>query len=135
MCGVGGVVAVDTNVLVRLLTGDPPAQYQASRKLFSSEHIFVPDSVVLETEWVLRAAYDLEPATVCAALRGVFGLENVTVANGEAVSQALDWHEAGLDFADALHLAFSKGHEVLKTFDAGFIKRARSLGACRVEKP
>lgn len=134
-CGLGGVVAIDTNVLVRLLTGDHAAQYQASRRLFSSEDIFIPDSVVLETEWVLRAAYDLEPATVCEALRGVFGLENVTVANGEAVSQALDWYEDGLDFADALHLVLSKGQAVLKTFDTRFIKRARSLGACRVEKP
>lgn len=131
----GGVVAVDTNVLVRLLTGDHPAQYQASRKLFSSESIFVPDSVVLETEWVLRAAYDLEPSAVCMALRKVFGLENVNVGNPEAVSRALDWHEVGLDFADALHLSLSSGHEVLKTFDTGFIKRARALGMGCVEKP
>ncbi len=129
------MVAVDTNVLVRLLTGDHPAQYRASRKLFSSTEIFVPDSVVLETEWVLRAAYDLDPRTVCEALRGVFGLQNVTVANGEAVSRALDWHEAGLDFADALHLALSKEHDVLKTFDAGFIRHARALDAGRVERP
>ncbi|HSM28698.1 MAG TPA: type II toxin-antitoxin system VapC family toxin [Thioalkalivibrio sp.] len=129
------MVAVDTNVLVRLLTGDHPAQYHASRKLFSSENVFVPDSVVLEAEWVLRAAYDLEPSAVCIALRSVFGLENVNVGNPDAVSRALDWHEAGLDFADALHLALSNGQEVLKTFDAGFIKRARALGAGRVEKP
>jgi predicted nucleic-acid-binding protein len=135
MCGAAGVVAVDTNVLVRLLTDDHPAQYRASRKLFSVEEIFIPDSVVLETERILRAAYDLEAVTVCEALRGVFGLENVTVANGEAVSQALDWYERGLDFADALHLALSKGHHALKTFDADFIKRARSLDACSVEKP
>jgi predicted nucleic acid-binding protein len=129
------VVAVDTNVLVRLLTGDHPGQYKASRKLFSSEEIFVPDTVVLETAWVLRAAYELEPGTICEALRRVFGLQNVTLANGEAISQALDWHEAGLDFADAFHLALSKGHDVLKTFDTDFIKRARSLGTCRVEMP
>ena len=129
------MVAVDTNVLVRLLTGDHPAQYRASRKLFAVEQVFIPDTVVLETAWVLRAAYDLEPATVCEALRRVFGLPNVSLANADAVARALDWHEDGLDFADAFHLALSSGHDVLKTFDAGFISAARSLGPCRVEKP
>lgn len=129
------MVAVDTNVLVRLLTGDHPAQYRASRKLFAAEQVFIPDTVILETAWVLRAAYELEVATVCEALRRVFGLPNVSLANGEAVARALDWHETGLDFADAFHLALSAGHDAFKTFDAGFIRAARSLGNCRVEKP
>lgn len=129
------MVAVDTNVLVRLLTGDHAAQHKASRKLFASEDIFIPDTVILETAWALRAAYELQPSTICEALRRVFGLKNVALANGEAVAKALEWHEAGLDFADALHLALSKEHDVLKTFDTGFIKRARSLGLGGVEKP
>ena len=129
------MIAIDTNVLVRLLTGDHPAQYQASLKLFSSEQIFIPDTVVLEAEWVLRAAYELEPAEVCESFRRLFGLENVTLANGQLIAQALAWHEQGLDFADALHLALCQEHEALKTFDADFIKRAKKLCACRVEKP
>jgi predicted nucleic acid-binding protein len=135
MHGGNGVIAIDTNVLVRLLTGDNPAQYKASHKLFASEQIFIPDTVILETAWVLRAAYELEPATICAALRGVFGLDNVTLTNGQLVAQAIAWHEAGLDFADAFHLAASQGHESLRTFDADFIKRANGMGECRVEKP
>jgi predicted nucleic-acid-binding protein len=127
--------SVDTNVLVRLLTGDNVAQYKASQALFGSEDIFIPDTVILETEWVLRAAYDLKPEAVCDALRKVFGLPNVTLANGQMVAQAIDWHESGLDFADAFHLALSQNHGSLKTFDADFIKRAKTLGNCRVEKP
>ena len=127
--------SVDTNVLVRLLTGDNAAQCKASQALFSSEHIFIPDTVILETEWVLRAAYDLKPATICDALRQVFGLPNVTLANGQLVAQAINWHESGFDFADAFHLALSQHHESLKTFDADFIKRSKALGKCRVEKP
>ncbi len=94
-----------------------------------------PDSVILETEWVLRAAYELDAETVCAAFRRVFGLSNVSLASAQRVAQALAWHEAGLDFADAFQLALSQGHPTLKTFDGQFIKRAKSLGACRVEKP
>lgn len=129
------MIAIDTNVLVRLLTGDSPSQYKASDKLFSTEEIFIPDTVVLETEWVLRAAYDLNVTVICDALRRVFGLTNVHLANAQKVARAIAWHEAGLDFADAFHLALSQDCEALKTFDADFIKRSKSLSECRVEKP
>lgn len=129
------MIAIDTNVLVRLLTGGNATQYKTSRKLFSSQQIFIPDTVILETAWVLRAAYDLEPAEVCNAFRRVFGLGNVALSNGRLVAQAITWHEAGVDFADAFHLALSQEHESLKTFDHDFIKRAKTLSECRVEKP
>lgn len=129
------MVAIDTNVLVRLLTGDNPSQFDACVKLFSTTQIFIPDTVVLETEWVLRAAYELEPAAICAAFRKVFGLANVFVRDRQLHAQAIAWHEQGLDFADALHLAMSQDHQSLKTFDARFIRRAQALGKCRVEQP
>lgn len=129
------MVAVDTNVLVRLLTVDQPAQYKASHALFAREAIFIPDTVILETEWVLRAAYELPPAAICAAFRGVFGLANVTLGNAPMLAKVIDWHEAGLDFADAFHLALSQGQDAIKTFDVNFIKRGKSLSECRVEKP
>jgi predicted nucleic-acid-binding protein len=129
------VVAIDTNILVRLLVGDDAAQHKASLRLFSTAQIHIPDTVILETEWVLRAAYDLKPADICSAFRALFGLENVALANGALIALAITWHEAGLDFAGALHLALSQEHASLKTFDADFIKRARSLSDCRVEKP
>lgn len=129
------MIAIDTNVLVRLLIGDNTAQYKACLNLFSKEEIFIPDSVVLESEWVLRAAYDLEPAEVCNSFKKVFGLANVSLANGPLVAQAISWHEAGLDFADAFHLAQSQGQDSLKTFDGEFIKRAKTLTEFRVEKP
>lgn len=129
------MVAVDTNVLVRLLTGDQPAQYKASRALFATETIFIPDTVILETEWVLRAAYELPPAAICTAFRGVFGLANVSLGNAPMLAKVIDWHEAGLDFADAFHLALSQDQGAIKTFDANFIKRGKALSECRVEKP
>src|SRR5436190_8053198 len=116
--GGSGVAAIDTNVLVRFLTADDAAQYKASARLFASEPVFIADSVVLETEWVLRAAYGLKPAEVCGALRQVFGLENVALADGRLMAQILTWHEHGLDFADAFHLALSQHQDELKTFDA-----------------
>lgn len=130
-----GVLAVDTNVIVRLLTKDDEKQYQAAYKLFSSESLFIADTVVLEVEWVLRFAYDFEPTQVCAALRKLCGLKNVHVSDAKTIAQAIDWHETGLDFADALHLALSQKAQGLKTFDQQFIKRAKNLSSCTVGKP
>jgi predicted nucleic-acid-binding protein len=129
------VIAIDTNVLVRLLTADDPAQYKASSRLFATEQIFIPDTVVLETEWVLRDAYELEPAEIRATLRAVMGLPNVTLVNARRAALALDWTEQGLDFADAFHLVSSQEQEALKTYDKAFIKYAKGLSECRVERP
>ncbi|MCP5410517.1 MAG: PIN domain-containing protein, partial [Chromatiaceae bacterium] len=52
------MIGVDTNVLVRLLTRDDEAQFRKALKLFQQEEIFIPKTVFLETEWVLRYAYD-----------------------------------------------------------------------------
>ena len=129
------MIAIDTNVLVRLLVSDNPLQSKASQKVFASEDIFIPDTVLLETEWVLRAAFGLGRAEICAALRRVCGLRNVAVSDGPLVAQVIDWHEAGFDFADAFHLALSKGHDTFKTFDASFIKQARKHTDRRVDRP
>ena len=129
------MIAIDTNVLVRLLVSDDAVQSKASQKLFASDDIFIPDTVLLETEWVLRAAFDLSPADICTALRRICGLHNVTVSDGQLIAQVIDWHEAGFDFADAFHLALSKEQDSLKTFDASFIKNAKKHTDRRVERP
>ena len=129
------MTAIDTNVLVRLLVADNPAQGMASQKLFASETVFIPDTVLLETEWVLRAAFDLSTADVCTAFRRVCGLKNVTLNDGRLFAQVIDWHEAGLDFADAFHLATSAGQDAFKTFDSDFIKKAKRHTDRCVERP
>ena len=47
------MVAVDTNIVVRLLTQDDELQYQKSLEIFQTQDVFIPDTVILETEWVL----------------------------------------------------------------------------------
>ncbi|MGH8474269.1 MAG: type II toxin-antitoxin system VapC family toxin [Methylococcales bacterium] len=129
------MVAIDTNIIVRLLTRDDIEQYKISRRLFETEEIFIPDTVILETEWVLRFAYEFTPKDICGSLRKLFGLSNVCLSNGQLIAQTLDWHENGLDFADAFHLSLSQQQSTLKTFDENFIKRSKKLSKCRVEKP
>lgn len=129
------MIAIDTNIIVRLLTKDDAKQYTASLQLFETEKIYIHDTVILETEWVLRFAYDFKPIQICSAFRKLFGLPTITLSNPFLIAQALDWHEKGLDFADAFHLALSQNLPFLKTFDEKFIKAAKNLSACKVQKP
>jgi hypothetical protein len=69
------------------------------------------------------------------ALRRVFGLRQIRVADPSRIDQALQWYEEGLDFGDALHLASSQKAERFVTFDRKFVSRSSGLGAVRVDKP
>lgn len=129
------MVAVDTNIIVRLLTQDDELQYRKSLEIFQKLNIFIPDTVVLETEWVLRFAYKFKAVEICTALRKLFGLPNVHLSNTSVVFQALQWHESGLDFADAFHLAQSQNHTEFYTFDDKFVKKAKGITTCEVKLP
>ncbi len=71
------MLAVDTNLVVRLLASDDAAQTRRAAALFSSEQIFISKTVLLEAEWVLRFSYDLPPKVILQALRNIIGLPNV----------------------------------------------------------
>lgn len=130
------MIAVDTNVVVRLLTQDDRPQYNKSFKLFQEQDIFISITVFLETEWVLRFAYHFRPNEICEAFRSLLGLPNVRSTNGNLMVQTLQWHENGLDFADALHLAQSQNCSAMYTFDAKFVNKVKGLtGCCKVQQP
>jgi predicted nucleic-acid-binding protein len=116
--------AVDTNVLVRLLTGDDAAQARRATALFRKESIYIPKTVLLETEWVLRRLYRLDHTTVVSSFRKVSGLGNVELEQPLVIAQALQWCEDGMDFADALHLASSHSASKFATFDEHMKKNA-----------
>jgi len=121
------VIAADTNVIIRLLTDDEPRQTEQSRRLFETETIFLPKTVLLEAEWVLRRLYRLDPLPVTKALDGLVSLPNVRCEDEAAVRQALDWKREGMDFADALHLASSRTTSRFATFDLSMIKSWRMI--------
>ncbi len=123
------MLAVDTNVVVRILANDDPEQSPRAVALFERERIFLTKTVLLETEWVLRFSYKLSRETVVCALRKVIGLQQVEVETIGVVAKALDWHEQGMDFADALHLASSTKAIEFATFDEKLIKLAQRLQA------
>jgi len=129
------MIAVDTNLLVRVLTGDDPAQARRAVKILESDQILIPKTVILETEWVLRYAYEIETSRIIEGLKKLLGLPNVSVEDPDTVTQAISWFEDGLDFADALHLASSKRADKFVTFDRAFSRKAQNVTALKVVKP
>ena len=118
------MIAIDTSILVRLVTRDDDAQAKRAAALFEREQIYVGKTVLLETEWVLRFSYELSRPVILNALQNSVGLPQVTVEDSPAVAEALDLFETGMDFADALHLASSREAAHFATFDERLKKRA-----------
>lgn len=118
------MIAVDTNVIVRLLTGDDAKQAKRAHALFAQKTIYLPKTVMLETEWVLRRLYGFSAHEVADALSSLIALPNAHCEDVGAVVEALGWAQKGFDFADALHLASSKVANKFATFDAKLTKLA-----------
>ncbi len=129
------MIAVDTNVIIRFLTRDNERQYKKSYSIFNVQEIFIPDTVILETEWVLRYAYNFEPEDICNAFVSLFGLKNVHLSNPSLIVQAIEWHRQGMDFSDAMHLSHCQQYEKLYTFDKKFSSEAKNLTRCSVVLP
>ena len=126
------MLAVDTNIVVRYLARDHAAQTARADKLLHNEQILLLKTVLLETEWVLRYRYGFDRQAIVISLRALAGLPAVHVEDAPAVAQALDWFAAGMEFADALHLASSGGADRFATFDRALATSARRLKAADV---
>lgn len=116
--------AIDTNVLVRALVNDNAAQSARAVALLTGHDIFIPVTVVLELEWVLRSRYAFTPKVVAQAIEKIAALGNVVVGERTAVLAAAARAAQGWDFAGALHHALSQGCEDFSTLDADLVKRA-----------
>lgn len=127
--------AIDTNVIVRFLTGDDPAQTAKARKLIEGGDIFVSTTVLLETEWVLRSGYGFAAGRLVQALRDFAGLPGVTLEDPQLAARALDWAGQGLDFADALHLARARDCTAFTSFDRKLAKAAARICDVKVVAP
>jgi predicted nucleic-acid-binding protein len=121
------MLAIDTNLIVRYLTGDQPQQSRKAKALIDSEQVFVCKTVLLETEWVLRSVFGFTPTEIAKAITDFAGLTSVTLQDATIIATALDWMAGGMDFADALHLASAQGSDAFVTFDRGLAKKAKRL--------
>jgi predicted nucleic acid-binding protein len=128
------MLAIDTNLVVRYLTGDHPEESLRARTLIDGHQVFIAITVVLETVWVLRSAYGYRPAGLARALRAFAGLPTVSVEDDTVIAAALDLAEKGMDLADALHLCKSSNCEAFATFDRKFVKAAKAAGCDSVRE-
>lgn len=128
------MIGLDANVLARFYCDDPSdsealGQREIARRIvLESPAIFVPLTVVLELEWVMRGFYDLEPESICDVIDHLLGMPHVTAERWDAIKDAVDLHRRGLDFADALHWRCSDACERFVSFDDRFVRRGNRLG-------
>lgn len=120
--------AVDTNILARFYLRDDAAQARVAAGVLLAGDVFVPKTVVLELEWVLRYVADQPENKVIECLAHLIALPGVTVEDRDEIEAALAHSRSGIDFADALHLAASSFCSELLTFgDRGYARRAKKL--------
>jgi len=112
--------AIDTNVLVRLLTRDEPKQ-AAVADAFVQQGAWVSVLALAEAMWVLVAVYDRDAVQVARAVEMLLNHQHLTLQEPEAVAAALATfrRRSALGFSDCLlvELARKAGHLPLGTFD------------------
>jgi predicted nucleic-acid-binding protein len=112
---------VDTNVLVRHLTGDPADMAtQATSYLRTETELLLTDLVVAETIYVLESFYETPRETVAAAVRSLISLASVVTVDAALLLRALEVYETGrIDFAEAYLVACaeSTGVDRIASFD------------------
>jgi len=126
------VKAVDTDVVVRFITQDDPGQSQQAAQCVA-QGVFVSESVLMETEWVLRSVARWDRKRVNDALSIFLAVESVAIARPAALAWALDRHRDGADWADMLHLIAARGHDAFVSFDRRLPKRVGSAPPVPVE--
>jgi predicted nucleic-acid-binding protein len=122
--------ALDTNVLVRYIVQDDPSQFAAAKRLVSrcvaeGRALFVPVTVVLELEWVLRSSFAFGKDDVLMTLSSLFSAAELTFESERALEFGLQlFRKRAADFADCIHvaLAVQAGEQPLWTFDKGASK-------------
>ncbi len=121
------MIAFDTNLLVRIAVNDDQQQAETAEHLLESHQVFIPRTVLLETEWVLRSIYKKSRIEILEFFSKALITTNLVLENPLEVKSAIEWYRLGADFADAMHLSMC-GESKIHTFDADFCKAARKLG-------
>ena len=124
------MASLDTNVLVRFLVRDDADQAAAATSLIRSavrkgEPLFVPVTVLLELEWVLRSAFGFDKPAVLQALFGLLGSFELAFESEGAIEMALaQYGRSAADFSDCLHVALAQqaNQSPLWTFDKAAAK-------------
>ena len=126
---------VDTNVLVRHLTGDPPSQaIKATRYLQQVDQLLLPDLILAEVAYVLESFYESPRREVADTLRAVLAFPAIQVVDAELLQRAVEIYDAHrLDFADAYLVASAERTGVAEI--ASFDRAIDRVGTVRRVEP
>ena len=122
------MIALDTNVLARVLNCDNAKQTESALSLIERNPCFVAITVMLELEWVMRSSYKLDKKTIAHSFSHLMQINNLHFEHEARLKHALKLHVEGLDFADALHHVLALGCDSFATFDKEFSRQSGSLG-------
>ena len=122
---------VDTNVLIRHLTGEPPQQArQATRYLEEADQLLLPDLILAEVAYVLESFYEVARLQVAEALRAILSFRAIRVVDSALLYRTVELYEVHrLDFADAYLVASAErtGVGVVASFDRAIDRAATVL--------
>jgi len=112
---------VDTNILVRHLTGDPPAMAKrATAFLASQPELYLADLIVAETVYVLESFYKASRDQVASAMRSLIAMRSMITVDPALLLRAIEVYEVDrLDFAEAYLVACAEtaGLGAIASFD------------------
>ncbi len=127
------MIAIDTNILARYYVRQQDTEGERQRSavtewISQQSALYVPKTVMLELEWVMRGVYGYAAAEVRRVFIHLIALPNVVIEDREEVETAIRAHQRGMDFADALHQASAGQCAALATLDRALARRAQRLG-------
>lgn len=115
--------AVDTNVLFRWIVGDDSKQTATALALVE-EGFYLPLTVLMELEWVLRSVARMERSAIAGAMAVIVATETISMDNEAAILWAVDRYRRGADWADLIHLISASGATSFATFDRRLSRQA-----------
>lgn len=127
------MIAVDTNVVLRLILDDDEAQTRMARDLLARDKLLVSLTVLLEAGWVLESRLRMPRAEIATALTNLASLEGVEVSRADIVLPLLARYSAGADLGDMIHLASAAKCDAFATFDRRLARDAEADAPLAIE--
>lgn len=127
------MIAVDTNILVRLIVGDDPEQARLALALAERDIFFVSFTVLVETEWVLRSRYAYDRSKIVAALRSLPELVTIRYEDDDDADWAIGRYAVAGELADYVHIAAARSVGRFATFEKRLAARAGTESPVPVE--
>ena len=115
--------AVDTNILARWIIGDDPEQFATAAALVD-EGFYLPLTVLMELEWILRSVARMDRSSIATALAATVTTSTISIDDEAGVLWAIERYRRGADWADLLHIISAGNAAAFATFDRRLVRQA-----------